>query len=267
MADLGISGLGSSGIDVDQQMNKILEAEFADKYENLTKEQSELEESKGAWRDVNSRLSSLVGTVTDLNMSSTFNSMQTTSSEESVANATANSDATENSYDLQVDQLAQAHRLGSDQQSDSDTALGLTDNSTFSLGVNGTNIQVGDENTIDSSTTLNELANYINEDSDNDDSGNKLVKASVVDNRLVLESGQTGAANAITKPSKDSDGDSLNTDSVLADIGLTDFSKTSDDTIQQAQDAQFGVNGIQDITRESNEGIDDVVDNVTFNLK
>ncbi|MGM0370456.1 MAG: flagellar filament capping protein FliD [Bacillota bacterium] len=258
MADLGISGLGSSGIDVDQQINKILESEFADKYENLNEEQSDLEESKGAWRDVNSKVSSLEGKVGDLKFSSTFDSMQTASSEENVATAEANSDAAENSYDLQVDQLAQAHRLASDKQDDSDTALGLAEG-TFSLEVGEDSIKVGDDNTIDSSTTLNELANYINEDSENDDGdGNKLVKASIVDDRLVLESGKTGAQNAITADDPDN---------VLSDLGLTDFSLTSDDTIQQAQDAQFDVNGIQDITRSSNEGINDVVDNVTFDLK
>ena len=256
MADLGISGL-VSGMNIDQQINNILSAEFGPRYENLTIEQSELESAKTAWRDVNSKLSSLEGKVTDLKLSATFNSMQTTSTDEDVATATANSDAVVTSYDLHVDQLAQAHRLASDQQTEgSDGELSLNSGS-FTLnvgGVDGTDIKIEG---IDGTTTLNELVNNINSDSQNDDgNGNKLVQASVVDDRLVLESTQTGTTNNITKKS--------DPNSILADLGLGDFSTA---TIQQAQDAQFDVNGIQDITRASNKGIDDVVDNVTFDLK
>ena len=256
MADLGISGLSNTGINIDQQINNILSAEFGPRYENLTIEQSELESAKTAWRDVNSKLSSLEGKVTDLKLSATFNSMQTTSTDEDVATATANSDAVVTSYDLHVDQLAQNHRLASDKQSDSDTALNLGSGS-FELAVDGTNIKIDG---IDNTTTLNDLVNNINSDSQNDDGdGDKLIQASVVDDRLILESTKTGTINTINQVD-DSSG-------ILSSLGLDDFSQGSSDTIQQAQDAQFDVNGIQDITRSSNEAINDVVDNVTFNLK
>ncbi|MBM7623036.1 flagellar filament capping protein FliD [Sporohalobacter salinus] len=259
MADLGISGL-VSGMDTDQKIYNILSSEFNPQFENLTQEKSELTTTKDAWRDVNSRLDSLSNKITDLKFSSTFNSNTVKSSDEDIVTGTANSDAVANNYDIDVSNLAQAHSVVSDQQSDSDTALGLN-SGTFALDIGGKTITVGDDSTIDSNTTLNEVADYINSDSENDDgSGNKLIEASVVDNKLVLESAETGTSNTMSI-SSDADG-------ILSQLGLTDFStdlSNGGDRIQQAEDAQFTVDGVS-VTRESNTDINDVISNVTFDL-
>jgi flagellar hook-associated protein 2 len=263
MADLSMDGL-SSGMDTKSLVNQIVSSEFGPKLQNLQTEKSELTQAKDTWRDVRSRINSFGDTINELKYSSTFNSNQVTSSDESVATATANSDATANSYDLNVTQMAQAHRVVSDQQDGSDTSIGLvgdkdgdsTDTNTFSIDVGGTTVKIGDENTIDGTSSLNDLVNYINNDSDNDDGGDKLIQASVVDNKLVLESAQTGTANSLSI-SSDPDG-------ILDELGFAnaDFSGS---TVQSSQDSKFDINGVQ-VTRSSNEGIDDVVDNVTFDL-
>ncbi|MGM0471743.1 MAG: flagellar filament capping protein FliD [Bacillota bacterium] len=252
--------LGITGIDIDQQINKILNSEFSTKYENLNQEQSDLETTKDTWRDVNSRLSKLSNGISDLNFSSTFNSNVVSSSDESVVTATANSDAVANDYNINVSNLAQTHRVVSDDQGGADTELGLNAGE-FSLDIDGKTITVGDEGDIDNTTTLNELVEQVNSDSDNyDDSGNQLIKASAVDNKLVLESAQTGTSNSI----------SINDDpnGILDQLGLTDFStdlSDGGDRVQQAENAQFTVDGVE-VTRESNTEIDDVIDNLTFDL-
>src|SRR5690606_12224832 len=68
---------------------------------------------RDAWRDVNTRLNNLRDRMAELSRLSLFERRAVTSSDAGVATATANRDAAEATYRIEVVQLAQAHRVAS----------------------------------------------------------------------------------------------------------------------------------------------------------
>lgn len=284
MADLSLDGL-ASGLPTNDTISKILSSEFGTKFENLKTEKSELQQSKDAWRDVNSRLSKLESTLTDLKLSSTFTSMKTTSTDQNIATATATNDASEATYDIDVSQLAKANRVASVKVGDSfGVDLGGTGNTEkFQIELkdaSGNNTISGNKMdvTIEHGDSLEDIKNAINNatvDHDGDTSTDeiKIAKASIVDNRLVIESYQTGKSSELAF--KDSPSAVLTNDlgfNLDADGNVTGPADgTIDDpsesgVLQNAQNANFTVNGLG-ITKESNNDIDDVINDLTLNLE
>lgn len=191
-----------------------------------------------AWRDVNMRLASLETKLSDLLLSSAYEARKATSSAQDVATATAKTTAVPGTYEVEVIRLATTHRVMSNQFDRGMPDEILTgDPKTFQ--VNGATIEV------EEGDTLQSLADKLNAA---EDAG---VVATVIDNRLVIEGKETGAAITF----EDSDG-------ILKALGiLVDDNKAQ--TIQEARHAEFTVNGIR-ITRPTNSV--EVVDGVTFTL-
>lgn len=185
MADLSLDGL-SSGMATNDTINQILNAEYGTKLNNLKQEKSNLTTQKDAWRDVNSRLDKLENKLTDLKLSSTFDSMKTTSTSEDIATATSTTAATAGNYTVDVNQLAESHRLAGQRVDDPTADLDLNNNTGGSFDINGTTINVGaDDSLQDVVETIN------NQASDS-------VQASIVDNTLIMESNETGTANQLS---------------------------------------------------------------------
>ena len=200
MAGLSLDGL-ASGMATEEMINQLMQIERKPII-NLQKEKMGLEKSKGAWRDVNSRLDKLEDKLTQLKLSSTFNSNSASSSNEDVATATANSDAASGSYNLDVSNMAQSLRIASDKQANSSSELGLSGD----VSINGQTV------TIESTDSLTDINNTINETADIG------VTSSIIDNTLVLESSDTGFDNKISLQ------DSNN---VLSSLGLVTGNKTN----------------------------------------
>lgn len=246
MADLSLDGL-ASGMGTEQMVNKLMQLEQKPII-NLQKEKQNLEESKSAWRDVNSRLDKLEGTMTQLKLSSTFNSNSASSSNEDIVSASATSDAEAGSYQVDVKGVAQQHRLGATTKVNKDNPLSdeLETAVDGDISVNGTAI------TVDTDETLTSLKNKIN------DSG-AGVSATIIDGNLVMESNQTGTENSINLTD--------NANNLLDNLGLNgDLNDTNNDSVlQTAQDAEIEINGISNITSSDNT-FSDAVDGVTFNI-
>ena len=249
MADLGLDGL-ASGMGTEEIINQLVQLERRPII-NMEQEKMDLEESKNAWRDVNSRLDKLEGKLTQLKLSSTFQSNSTTSSNEDVATASATSDADAGNYDINVNQLAQANRLGATTKiSDNDVALSdpvnLDTNVEGDISINGTTI------TVDADETLSSLNNKINE-------AGAGVSSTIIDGNLVLESSETGADNTISLTD--------NGNNLLDNLGINgDFTDINNDSVLQvAQDAEVEINGIKNITSSDNT-FSEAVKGVTFNV-
>ena len=284
MADLSMDGL-ASGLPTNDTISQILSSQFGTKFENLETEKSELNQAKDAWRDVNSRLSKLEGTLTDLKLSSTYNSMAVDSTNGDVATATATSAAEVSSYDLNVNQLAKKNRVASIKTGDS-FALDLGgDGNTEKFQIelkdgSGNNTISGNSMDVtvshgDSLADIRDAINNATVDHDGDTATDEIgvANASIVDDRLVIESYQTGNKSELAFTDSASNilqndlGFNLNTDGKVtgpADGTIDDPSESG--VLQEAQNAKFSVNGLG-ITKESNTGIDYVIDEVTFNLK
>ena len=250
MADLSLGGL-ASGMGTKEIINKLVQVE-RQPILDMQEEKMDLEESKNAWRDVNSRLDKLEDKLTQLKLSSTFNSNSTSSSNEDVATATATSAASEGEYQINVNQLAQANRLGATTKiSDNDLALSDPENLGTSvegdISINGNNI------TVDADETLSSLSTKINE-------AGAGVSSTIIDGNLVLESNDTGLDNTISL--------SDNTNNLLGKLGIDgDLNdKTNDSVLQVAQDAEAEINGITNITSSDNT-FSDAVEDVNFSVK
>ncbi len=284
MADISMDGL-ASGMATNDIVSQILASQYGGKFEKLESQKDDLSLAKDAWRDVNSRLSKLDSTISDLKFSSTFNSMAVNLSNDETASVTANSAADVNSYDLDVSQLAEANRIASKQMTESYAVdLGGAGNSeTISIELKdaaGNNTISGNVMNVeithgDTLTDIKDAINNATVDHDGDANTDKIsiAKASIVDNRLVIESYKTGESSELAFT--DSAGGILTNEfgfNLDADGKVTGPADgTIDDpaesgVLQSAQNALFSVNGLG-ITKESNTDIKDVVENLTINLK
>ncbi|MFW6386522.1 MAG: flagellar filament capping protein FliD [Bacillota bacterium] len=244
----GLTGLGS-GFPTEDVIKQLMEAE-REPLTKLEEEKSELEKTQEAWREVNSKLSGLDEAVSSMNSEDTFLSKTVDSSNEEVATASAESSASTGTYELDVANLAQSHRVVSEKQDSTSEPLGYGadgDTSEFTVTVDGTEETV----TVEDDYSLAEVRDAINDDSEN-------AEASIIDNQLVVESAETGEVNELQL--EDTSG------SVLEDLGITDGAGNimESQVLQEAEDAELNINGL-DVTRSSNT-IDDVVEDVTFEL-
>lgn len=187
MADLGLSGL-ATGMDTTTIIEQLVQHERMPIY-RYQEEISSIGKVKDVWRDINTRLNHLEGTLSNLESNTTFDSRTTSSSDKEIATAIADNSATEGSYDLVINQTASSQRIAgsrvSDVNSDLNTLSGLAGvPAESSLLINGEEVIIKDTD------SLSDMVDKINDS----DSG---VKATIVDNHLVLESEQTGVGNEI----------------------------------------------------------------------
>lgn len=251
-----ISGLESK-IDIEDTIAKLMEAR---KYTltSFEDEQEEVNYDLEAWNDLATLATDLTDSLDVLREWETWNQMSATSSDETVLTATASSSAVSNTYTITIDNLAQAHNVGSSKASDL-VSGGTADTDLVSAGVltEGASFTIeGQTITIGSSETLNTLVGKINTAASSMSSANE-VSASILDGRLVISRVNTGATEINMS---DVSG------SPLESLDILDSSGGYANELVEAKDASFTVNGIA-VTRSDNEGITDVITGVTLNLE
>ncbi|MFW6378185.1 MAG: flagellar filament capping protein FliD [Bacillota bacterium] len=235
----------ATGMDTQSIVNQLVQIE-AKPIQGYQEEISELEETKSAWREVNGSLDKLEGTTSDLKMSSTFNSRSASSSNEDVLTASASNGADEGNYSVTVHDTAKAQRLAGTRFDDtSDPIAEITEESTITI--NDSDITISDTD------SLRDVSNKINDA----DAG---VKASIVDNHLVLETNETGVENALV-----ADENLVDSNGVLENLGILDADGNIDNELQAASDAEIDINGITGVTSSTNT-FSEAVDGVTFEI-
>jgi flagellar hook-associated protein 2 len=192
-----------------------------------------------------SALANLKSAAQSLSLPTDFSKKSASSSDTTVLTASADSTAQNGASTILVDRLAKARIVKSATFTSAADAIGT---GTLTLTVNGTNTSV----TIDgTNNTLTGLKNAIN-------GSGAAVTASIVnagteaspDYRLVVQSKNTGTANAVTIAG--------------ALAGGADPFAGGGTEVQAAADALFSVNGLT-VTRASNT-VSDVISGVTFVL-
>ena len=212
-----------------------------------------------AWTDISTRLGNLMSKLETLQDESTYQTKKVTSSDDTIATVSGTTDSMEGSYDLVVKQLATASKItgGVVSKADGTTkistkdALGYSGKLTITnAAADGSDKPLTVEIDVKETDSLKDIANAINNAKDPSDStGTKGagLKATIVNNQLVITSEEMGDRTlTIGGNLKDS-------------LGFKD-SKTV-----EGQSAEFTLDGI-DMTRNSNNPTD-VVDGVTFNFK
>lgn len=212
-----------------------------------------------AWTDISARLSNLTSKLEALQDEGTYGTKKVTSSDDASATVSGTADSMEGSYDLIITQLATSSKItgGVVSKADGTTkistkdALGYSGKLTITNGAtDGSDTALTVEIVVKATDSLKDIANAINNAKDPSDStGTKGagLKATIVNNQLVISSEEMGDRTlTIGGNLKDS-------------LGFKDSQTT------KGQSAKFTLDGI-DMTRNSNNPTD-VVDGVTFNFK
>lgn len=253
----------SSGMDWGAMADKIIEkdslpiARWEAQQEKLNLKISLYQEFSSLFKAVRKSLTSLKLPSTYTAKAAEFTPLGGASSSAGIITATATSDARINQYEIEVIRKAQAHRIASDRVDDASAALGLSGKFTVQVG-SGAEAMGPIEITVSSSDSLAAVSTKINEAASKWGSENKttaLVSAKIVDRRIVLTAGATGAAKAMTLT--DTEG------TVLDSLGFLNAGAVKTE-LDAAQDAELIVDGLT-VTRDSNE-IKDLIDNVTLNV-
>lgn len=260
---MSISMGGSSGINTDQMVQQLMYLE-RQPIRRMEDEKEGINKKISAWQELNTKLDTFRTEAENIfkndvtSFDNAFDQMTTSSSDEDVVTASVDSTASSGSYNVKVTSgtLATKERVQLLSQQDIDD--GKIDNGD-DFDINGQAIDLS------ATDTLEDIKGKVN------DAG-AGVTASIIDNKLVVESNETGASNRITFT--DSDGDNNNGSGFLeGDLGLDlEDGVTTAGTVklgttpllQEATDVTLEVNGVS-MTKGSNE-ITDAVEGVTFNL-
>lgn len=213
-----------------------------------------------AWTDISTRLSNLTSKLEALQDEGTYGTKKVTSSDDASATVSGTSDSLEGSYDLVVKQLATASKItgGVVSKADGTTKISTKDALGYSgkLTITNASADGSESKTIEldikATDSLKDIANAINNAKDPSDStGTKGagLKATIVNNQLVVTSEEMGDRSlSIGGALRDSLG-----------FGDSEVKKTV------GQNAKFTLDGIE-MERNTNTPTD-VVDGVTFTLK
>lgn len=244
MATISSAGVGS-GLDINSLVAQLVAAERAPAANRLTRQESSIRVELSAFGQFRNALSAFDTALDKLSNSETLDGRSGESSDEDVFSVTTQSGAALGRFSVQVEQLAQAHRLASTTPYTSvDDAVGY---GTLELNLGGDSFSVE----VDAAAqSLAEVRDAINNAADNPG-----VRATILNTDagaiLQLSSDRTGADSEIQLSSSGGDGE-LNT--LIANLGQT----------QAHQEAIAHVDGYQ-VTSSSNT-LDGVLQGVSINL-
>ncbi len=254
------SNLGvGSGIDINGLVDQLVKADGQPAFASIQRRESAVNERISALGRLKGALSDFQTATGKLNELGTFDKHTASSSDEGIVKATAGLNAAAGNYQIEVQQLAQAHKLISNGYTDGAAVVG---SGTLAITAGGSSFNV----TIDSSNhTLAGIRDAINQATDNTG-----VNASIINvddgtggtvSKLVLTASKTGIANAISVAVTENAADpGLSALAYGAGAGATALTQ-----VNAAQDAKIAVDG-QTATRSTNN-FSDVIQGVTLDLK
>lgn len=184
---LSIESLGSQTSSMTTLINQLMTLE-RQPLQALQNKKTEVGVTSAMFSDLRSKLNdlrSLAEDLASLGSLSVFNTKTVTSSNADAVTATASGEAVNSSYSIEVASLARAFRVQSNRQSSSSESTGLTG----TIRVQDAVIQITGEN-----NSLLDIRDAINAATY---AAGRGVVASVIDNRLLIQSQSTGAANTI----------------------------------------------------------------------
>lgn len=224
---VSFSGLGS-GIDTASIVSQLMRLERAP-IDRINTQKAELKQKQGVVQEVNGLLTKLRDAAAAMYKVGALQDKTATSGDAGVATASVSSSAASGSYNVVVTALAKAHTMATGANPP------LVSGQSLDITTGGTTASVA----IEAGDTLQTFADRIN---GTDDVG---VSASVINDKLVLISRESGSAGAITLGG-----------TAAAGLGLADT--------QPGQDAAATINGLA-VTSAGNS-VSGAINGVTLNL-
>lgn len=259
-ADNGTIRLGglTSGFDTDSIIQQLLSVD--QRAIDSLEEKKDINVAKiDTWNDIAEQLKSFADPVSTLRADGTsgntlYDDKVVTSSDATVATATAAGSAIEATYDLDVTTLARAH-----------VAYGSQKSSSYTLPGSGDIILGGATISLTAGMSLSQIAAQITGGSY---AAGKEIVATVVDDRLVLQTENLGASYTIhgtaagSPPFVNATDDPSNI--LQTELGIIDGSGDLVNVSQTSADYSVDINGIT-VTGSGNT-LDDVIEGVTITL-
>jgi len=267
------TGLGS-GLDISGLVTQLVAAERAGSDLQLSRQTAKLKSKFSALGALKGSLSSFQSSLSGLNNVSNYTKKTASSSATNELTVTADSNAVDNSYSIEISQLAAQHSLASTTFADSDSTeigtgtitirFGNTDYDSGSDTYNSFTLNpessVGVIEIDSSNNTLAGVMNAINQ-------ANIGVKASIINDgsgfRLLLASEATGLENSLEISVTDDDAN--NNDSSGLSVLSFNAAATHLQQTKAAQNSLFTVNGLA-VSATSNT-VDSVISGLTIVLK
>ena len=243
-----------SGMDTTALIKSMIDAERLP----FVRKQNEIyvnEDKIYAWSKIDTNVTTLNGKAVKLNTYSVWQQKKaSTPEDDGVLTSTATKDAANGTYNVSVANIAQEHRISSDDQGSTSTALGFSGDFT-----------VGDQSvTVETTDTLSDIRDKINDAATSMDA-EKKVNATIIGNTLVLERDKTGATEIEISEATGN--------TVLRDLGILTATESPAGTfqevknqLQEPKDLAATINGVA-VTSTENTGIDTFMDGVTLNFK
>ncbi|AHK79445.1 flagellar hook protein [Ectothiorhodospira haloalkaliphila] len=264
MATISSMGVGS-GIDVRGLVEQLIEAERKPTENRIERREARLESEISGLGKLSSALDEFGSAVDNVKNTADFRQLEMRVGNEAMVDAVAGRDAPPGNYELNVERLAQAHRLVT-----GESVFGEGFSTQTSLGAGDVTIQLanGASETFSleaGKDSLQDLRARINAES-------TQVRASVMEDgkngpRLILTARQTGEQQAITEIRVDNTAPGAKLDELAFNgAGVAEEGSNGGFTVmRQAQDALLKVDGL-DITRSSND-FNDVIEGVDMTLR
>ncbi|OXS14048.1 flagellar hook-associated protein 2 [Zobellella denitrificans] len=242
MSGLKLPGVGS-GFPIQSFVDAVVSAERTPKEQQLARRANSIDVQLSAYGGLKSVLDEFKTALKKLGDEEAFQKRSARFSESGFLTAKADKSAVAGSYSLVVEQLAEAHKIGSDYITGENAKSLQLGSGTLELTSNGESFSV---DIARDKSSLADIAEAINNAEDN-----KGVRATVVTDdlgsRLVLFAEKTGVANEVSlSVSGNGDGDDHNGNPASLAL-LGNF-----DTLQAAQDARIKLDGAT-ITSATNE--------------
>ena len=255
-------GIGS-GLDINSLVTQLVAAEGQPASIRLARDEANAQAQISAFGSLKSALSTFSDSIDALSKLATFQARTATSNDLTLFTATAQSNAAIASYNIEVVNIAESHKLASKGFASTSTVVG---SGTITIG-SGTKVAtVGIAPGTDTLADVRDAINAVSEST-----GVTATILAVDDgmggtvNKLLLTADETGTANVITVTVDDDDLTDLD-DAGLSQLvydpagsGTTRLTETT-----PASDAQINIDG-QSVTSSSNT-ITDAIEGVTLNL-
>lgn len=266
------AGIGS-GLDVNGIIGQLMAAE-RQPLAALAKQEAAYNQKLSAYGQVRSALASFQTALKDLASGSKFQALSATSSDTAVLTASASGKATPASYQVEVKQLAQQHKLASAGFASTDDLVGSgTLTIQFGSYDSGTNTFTANADKAAQSLTIDPANQTLAGIRDAINAANAGVTATIVNdgsaagNRLVLTSADSGAANSLKISVTDDDGNATDASGLSALAYDPTAAAGSGKNLSQkaeALDALLDIDGIA--VKQSTNMVKDAIDGVTLNL-
>ncbi len=250
MATISSLGVGS-GLDINSLVSQLVAAERAPKEGRLTREDAKLTQEFSALAMLKGAMSGLQGAATAVRTPAALALSRATVQDEQYFTASTSAAAIAGSYQIEVQQLATAARLGSDAYLDGPDSVVGTGTLTIAVGSTSFDVAITQDG-----DTLAQVRDAINSAT-----GNTTVRATLVGDSsgsyLVLTGTATGADNAITVSAAGAD---AGLQELVDDLNAFDAQRDL-----AAQDAIVKVSGYE--IHSGKNAISGAIDGVTLNLK